>query len=92
MKFRGYLLVTILQLSLFVCAMMYSNNGLLDLFGLRSQVDRTDRQIAQIENENKEFRRRLDVIEKQPRLALEDVARRDMGYAHKGERVYLQSH
>lgn len=69
--------------------MSFSYNGLIDLYRLQTEIRETDEEIAIIEDQNREYRRKLDLLEKQYHLSIEDFARREMGYVQTGERIYL---
>jgi cell division protein FtsB len=82
---RRYGLVALLVALLLV--VLFSENGILDHFKLKRQMDAIDMSTAKLQNENIALKSEIDRLQKDDRY-LEDVARKKFGFIKQGEKVY----
>ncbi len=78
------LLFAILGLFSLLLFIMFSDNGLSDLFTLRSERDRLNLENMRLKRENLTLYRTIDRLKNDPAY-IESIARRELGMIRKGE-------
>ncbi len=78
------LLFAILGLFSLLLFIMFSDNGLSDLFKLRSERDRLIQENMRLKRENLTLYRTIDRLKNDPAY-IESIARRELGMIRKGE-------
>ena len=78
------LLFAILGLFSLLLFIMFSDNGLSDLFTLRSERDRLIQENMRLKRENLTLYRTIDRLKNDPAY-IESIARRELGMIRKGE-------
>ena len=78
------LLFVILGLCALLLFIMFSDNGLSDLFTLRSERDRLIQENMRLKRENLTLYRTIDRLKNDPAY-IESIARRELGMIRKGE-------
>jgi cell division protein FtsB len=82
---RRYGLAALLVALLLV--VLFSENGILDHFKLKRQMDAIDMSTMKLQSENIALKGEIDRLQKDDRY-LEDVARKKFGFIKQGEKVY----
>ena len=72
-------------------SLTFSRNGLMDLYQMKQQMDRTKDHISRIEESNRDFRRKIDLVRKHDVGALEHRIRLQLGLLKSDEKLYLES-
>ena len=91
MSDRQKILLSIVILVLFslLLFIMFSDNGLADLFKLKSEKDRLLQENARLKRENLTMYRMIERLKNDPEY-IESIARKELGMIKKGE-VILKS-
>lgn len=89
MKSRRLILPLALILLVMV-SLSLSRNGLIDLYRMLNQMSAAHSRIALLEETNKELRRRLDLLERDPKHSRWTYIRSQIGWVRPGERLYLE--
>jgi len=75
----------------FLCALsfviLFSENGILDYVKLRQQIERVERSIKTLEDENAALLSQIQRVQNDDRY-LEDMAREKYGFIREGEKLY----
>jgi len=83
-KQKVLLAIAILALFSLLLFIMFSDNGLADLFQLRSERDRLLQENERLKQENLTLFRTIDRLKNDPEY-IESIARKELGMIRKGE-------
>lgn len=90
MKNWFWIFLSLAFLTATICSLVFSKNGLLDLYRLQAQMQKTREHIKIIESSNEELRRQIDLVQLKDQTALEYQIRVRLGLLKPGERLYLE--
>ena len=83
-KQKVLLAIVILLLFSLLLFIMFSDNGLADLFKLKSEKDRLLQENARLKRENLTMYRTIERLKNDPEY-IESIARKELGMIRKGE-------
>ncbi len=76
-----------MPLVFFLVGALFGENGVVKLWRLKREIQRVEQDNVQLEADNKRLEREIKLL-KTNRTFIEALARKELGYAKKGEKVY----
>lgn len=88
--FHRWILPSLLVFAIAFAGMLFSHHGLLDLRRFQRQVEGTRQTVSRLEDENRQLRRELDLLQASSIQVKERKAREVYGWAQPGEQIFLE--
>lgn len=80
----------LLALALVTVSLFFSKNGIRDWIRMETQMDRVRGDIGVAESSNQNLRKRLDLIDQQREISIENHIRAHLGWVRADERLYTE--
>lgn len=91
MSVKSFLISSVVVLIFVATAAAFSRHGIVELRKLQVQIETAKSRIAQIENENRELKRQVDLLEESSEEITEIQVRTVLGLMKPDEIVYLEN-